>query len=260
MKTFLKHIRLFFHPKKGLYFALYQILGFFPDDLAYYEEALRHKSYFLHERRNRRTIHDNERLEFLGDAVLNAIVGDILFKKFPAKNEGFLTNTRSKIVKRETMDRIGTELGLGSLMAATENSRRHPNCHIYGNALEAFIGAIYLDKGYRKTRRFIEEKIIRPHFDIDTEVKKEVNFKSKLLEWSQRRHVQLAYEVSEQWDAFEHALQFRSVALLNGIQAGEGAGFSKKESQQDASRMALHKVRSDKPFAKKIILTELSGE
>ncbi|GHT43886.1 ribonuclease 3 [Bacteroidia bacterium] len=259
MKTFLKHIRLFFHPKKGLYFALYQILGFFPDDLAYYEEALRHKSYFNNERRNRRTMHDNERLEFLGDAVLNAIVGDILFKKFPSKNEGFLTNTRSKIVKRETMDRIGNELGLSSLMASTERIR-HPKCHIYGNALEAFIGAIYLDKGYRKARCFIEEKIIRPHFDIDTEAKKEVNFKSKLLEWAQRRHVQLAYEVSEHWAPFEHALQFKSVALLNGIQAGEGEGFSKKESQQYASKMALHKVRSDRAFAKKIISTELSGE
>lgn len=200
-------------------------------------------------------MHDNERLEFLGDAVLNAIVGDILFKKYPTKNEGFLTNTRSKMVKRETMDRIGNALGIGELIVSTEIIRT-PKSHIYGNALEAFIGAIYLDQGYRKTTRFIEEKIIKAHINIDDEVKNEGNFKSKLLEWAQRRHVNLRYEATECWIESEHMPLFTSVALLNGIPVGEGSGFSKRESQQQASRVAFTKIRSDKAFAKEIIVNQ----
>ncbi|GAP71971.1 ribonuclease III [Candidatus Symbiothrix dinenymphae] len=251
MKTFWKHIRLFFHPKKEFYFALYQILGFFPSDISLYEEALRHKSFFNVRKRNR-ALHDNERLEFLGDSILDSIVADILFRKFPNKKEGFLTTTRSKIVKRETLDRIGNELGLGNLLFKTSQTPSN-NSHIYGNTLEAFIGAVYLDCGYRKARRFIEEKILNRHINIEAEIKKEVNFKSKLLEWSQRRHVTLSYDVETSWLKSEHHFLFNSIVRLNGVEAGRGTGYSKKGSHQEAAQVALKKVHKNKAFVATVV-------
>jgi ribonuclease-3 len=246
----LYRIRRFLHLKKGSYFALYKIIGFFPNDITLYEEALLHKS-FPRENTNGH-YRNNERLEFLGDAILDAVVADIVFKKFRNGNEGFLTNTRSKIVKRETLDKISKELGLNKLILSS--SRLHvQKSHIFGNALEAFIGAIYLDLGYRKTHRFIEEKIIKAYINIDTLAKKEVNFKSKLLEWSQKYKVDLEYDVVEKFMDDNNNPIFQSQTLLNGITAGMGTGYSKKESQQQASQMALKKIRSDKEFVQKIL-------
>ncbi|MDR0427679.1 MAG: ribonuclease III, partial [Dysgonamonadaceae bacterium] len=180
MKIVEKIRLLFTINKKESYLLLYYILGFYPKNITFYEEALLHKS----SSKGFRGHHlNNERLEFLGDAVLNAVIADIIYQKFPNRNEGFLTDTRSKIVKRETMNQIAKELGLHCLIVSCVNNQKS---HILGNALEAFIGAIYLDRGYQKTHQFIETKIIRPYIDIEAVAKKEVNFKSKLLEWSQK--------------------------------------------------------------------------
>jgi ribonuclease-3 len=250
LKNIFYRIRFFFHPKKESYFALYKILGFFPNDVAIYQEAFHHKSY----NREKSDSHyrNNERLEFLGDAILDAVVADIVFKRYRNRNEGFLTNTRSKIVKRESLDKISKELGLHKLLVSA-SSLNSQKSHVWGNALEAFIGAIYLDKGYRKTYKFIEKRIIETYINIDTLAKKEVNFKSKLLEWSQKYKVNLAFGVLENFMDHENNPVFQSQALLNDIVSGIGTGYSKKESQQQAAQMALKRIRTDREFVQKIM-------
>ena len=248
--SFFKTIWLFFHPKKESYFALRRILGFFPNDISLYEEALLHKSSFGENRW--RSNHHNERLEFLGDAILDAIIADIVFKKYKNQNEGFLTNTRSKIVKRETLDQISGKLGLNRLIISSRGIHSQKN-HILGNALEAFIGAVYLDQGYRKTYRFIEKRIISAYINIDALAKKEVNFKSKLLEWCQKTRVQMDYELLENFTDRDNNPVFQSQVLLNNLVAGIGTGFSKKESHQQAAQQALNKIKVDKNFVQEVL-------
>jgi ribonuclease-3 len=248
--SFIKTIRLFFHPKKESYFALKRILGFFPNDISLYEEALLHKSLSIEESRG--VYRNNERLEFLGDAILDAVIADIVFKKFKNQNEGFLTNTRSKIVKRESLDRISGKLGLNRLLISSPRTHSQKN-HILGNALEAFIGAVYLDQGYLKTYHFIEKKIISAYINIDALAQKEVNFKSKLLEWCQKYKVQLEYQLMENFIDKENNPFFQSQALLNGLVAGVGTGYSKKESHQQAAQQALNKIKSDKNFKQEVL-------
>jgi ribonuclease-3 len=251
--SFIKTVRLFFHPKKESYFALKKILGFTPDNISFYEEALLHKS----SSNIRGAYRNNERLEFLGDAILDAVIADIVFKKYKNQNEGFLTDTRSKIVKRETLDRISHNLGLNRLVVSSPRAHSQKN-HILGNALEAFIGAVYLDQGYRKTYRFIERKIISAYINMETLVKNEVNFKSKLLEWCQKYKVQQDFQLMENFIDRENNTFFQSQVLLNGLLAGVGTGYSKKESQQQAAFEALDKIKSDKNFVKEILNQETS--
>jgi ribonuclease-3 len=250
LRNIFNRIRLFRHAKKESYFALYRLLGFFPDDIRVYEEALLHKSSSKEGKNG--CYYNNERLEFLGDAVLDAVIADILYKRFPNRNEGFLTNTRSKIVKRETMDKVANQLGLHNLIISSARIKNLKS-HILGNALEAFIGAVYLDQGYRKTRKFIDSKIIKPYIDIDALARKEVNFKSKLLEWSQKYKVALDFKLVENFTDNERNPVFQSQALLNGVLAGIGTGYSKKESQQQAAHMGLKKVRNNKEFVQEVL-------
>lgn len=250
-KYFLSDLRFLFHPKKNTYFALRRILGFFPGNILYYEEALLHKS-SAGEHITQGRYRNNERLEFLGDAILNAVIADIVFKKFKNRNEGFLTNTRSKIVQRETMDKICCELGLHKLVRFSTRLHSQKN-HVSGNALEAFIGAIYLDQGYRKTYRFINDKIIKKHINIDFLAQKEVNFKSRLLEWCQRQRVEMEFAILEHFKDDCNNPVFQSQVLLNGLLAGIGTGYSKKESHQQAAQQALQKIKTDKEFMEKVL-------
>ena len=248
--SFFKTIQLFFNKKKESYFVLKRILGFYPNDISVYEEALLHKSSsgdnFHRNHRN------NERLEFLGDAILNAVIADIVYKKFINQNEGFLTNTRSKIVKRESLDQISGKLGLNRLIISSRGAYSQKN-HILGNALEAFIGAVYIDQGYLKTYRFIEKRIISAYINIDSLAKKEVNFKSKLLEWSQKSRVQMEYQLLESFTDRENNPVFQSRVLLNNVEAGIGTGYTKKESHQHAAFQALNRIKIDKNFVQEIL-------
>lgn len=249
VKEILNSIRLFRNKKKGSYFAFYHILGFFPANIRLYEEALRHKSSSKENESGK--YFNNERLEFLGDAILDAVVADIVFKTFKTKDEGFLTNTRSKIVQRETMNRIATELGLNNLIVSS--SRINPQkSHILGNALEALIGAIYLDKGYDITYKFIEKQIIERYLNLEKLAKKEVNFKSKLLEWCQKNKVELSFEIIENFKDEESNPIFQTQVKLNDLLAGVGIGNSKKAAQQGAAEMALKKIRTEKSFAEEV--------
>ena len=145
-------IRLLFHRDRESYFCFYRILGFFPRHIHYYKQAVLHKSVFLRSEEGRPL--NNERLEFLGDAILDAVVADVLYRHFEGRREGFLTNTRSKIVQRETLNKLAVEIGLDKLVKYTVRSSSH-NSYMYGNAFEAFIGAIYMDQGYERCKQFI---------------------------------------------------------------------------------------------------------
>ena len=240
LRNLTEKIRLLFVKNRASYLCFYEILGFVPRDISLYNQALMHKS--ITQRTDQGRPINNERLEFLGDAILDAIVADIVFKYFEGKREGFLTNTRSKIVQRETLNKLAVQIGLDKLIKYAARSSSH-NSYMYGNAFEAFIGAIYMDQGYAVCKRFVEERIFTPFIDLEKLARKEVNFKSKLIEWSQKNKYLISFELIEQCLDSENNPIFRSEVLIEGVSAGTGTGYSKKESQQNAADMALRKLK-----------------
>ena len=242
-------IRLLFHKDRESYFCFYKILGFFPRNIRFYEQALLHKSTSIRSEKGRPL--NNERLEFLGDAILDAIVGDIVYKHFEGRREGFLTNTRSKIVQRETLNKLAVEIGLDKLVKYSTRSSSH-NSYMYGNAFEAFIGAIYLDQGYERCKQFMEKKILKNYIDLDKMSRKEVNFKSKLIEWSQKTKMEVSFELIAQFLDQDYNPMFHTEVRIESLSAGTGTGYSKKESQQNAAQMALKKIKSDEAFKEAI--------
>ena len=182
LTNIIDRIKLPFRKEKELYLSLYQIIGILPHNLSYYQTALLHKS-VAHRNAKGKPV-NNERLEFLGDAILDAIVGDIVYEHFPGKREGFLTNTRSKIVQRETLNHLAKELGINDLILSNGHSSSH-NSYLGGNAFEALVGALYLDHGYNACMKFMKKQILGEMINIDKVAYKEVNFKSKLIEWGQ---------------------------------------------------------------------------
>jgi len=230
-------IRLLTVQQKEPYLLFHRILGFYPYKLELYQQALRHKSQSV--RTDDGLLINNERLEYLGDAVLNVIVADILFKQFPAANEEFLTKTRAKIVQRQSLNKIAMELGLNTLILSSALSSPDTHLSIYGNALEALIGAIYLDQGYRRCKRFLEKKIIDRYIDLEGVVSTEENFKSALLEWSQQEKLSAEFLMTELSKSSTKGPRFRAAAIINGIRFGQGEGLSKKEAQQKAAKEAL---------------------
>lgn len=231
-------------PRKGKepYFSFYQMLGFYPDRINLYHEALTHRSSSIRSGSGKWI--NNERLEFLGDAILDAIVADILYKKFEHKKEGFLTSTRSRIVQRETLNKIAVEIGIDKIITTSTRNLAH-NTNIYGDALEALIGAIYLDQGYRVAKSFVYETLIEEHINMDTVLKSEVDFKSRLIEWGQKHKVDVTFElVDSSYDEQNNPI-FKSIVLVGGLDLGSGKGYSKKESHQKASKKAIKRLRND---------------
>lgn len=238
-------IRLLFRKDRESYLCFYRILGFFPRDIKVYQQALLHKSTSVRSEKGRPL--NNERLEFLGDAILDAIVGDIVFRHFEGRREGFLTNTRSKIVQRETLNKLAVEIGLDKLVKSSTRSCSH-NSYMYGNAFEAFIGAIYIDQGYERCMEFMQKRIFNRYIDLEKMSRKEVNFKSKLIEWSQKHKVEVSFELIEQFLDKDYNPMFHTEVRIEGLSAGKGTGYSKKESQQNAAQMALKKIKNDAAF------------
>ena len=249
LSNLLDRIKLHFQKDSELRKALHSMLGFYPRNLEIYRIALAHKSHVYRNRKGRSF--NNERLEFLGDAILEAVVSDIVFHRFERRSEGFLTSTRSKIVQRSSLNRLAKEIGLERLLQVPSQRRGH-NSNIGGNAFEALVGAIYLDRGYKTCQWFVENKIVGCLLDIENVANKEVNFKSKLLEWTQKNRVQVDFENEETLDEKNDSPLFNSTILLEGLTAGEGRGYSKKESQQRASRDALTRLRRDPLFVESI--------
>ena len=246
---FYKKIKRLFAKKEEPYISLYHILGFYPNDIRLYEQALIHRSSSFETEEGKRI--NNERLEFLGDAVLNAIVADIIFQRFPNRKEGFMTNTRSKIVQRDSLNHIAMELGLDKLIVLSTKISTH-NSYIYGNAVEALIGAVYLDQGYRKCQAFVKERIIDRYVPLNKIIRKEVNFKSILIEWSQKNKLEIVFELLETYTDKEGSPVFQSSVSLMGTQLGVGIGYTKKESQQSAAKKAIKRIRRDKDIQRLI--------
>lgn len=245
LKDIIDIIKLPFREEKELFSSLYAILGFYPRNIEYYKMALMHKS--IRKRNDKGKPLNNERLEFLGDAILDAAVGYIVYRHYEGKREGFLTNTRSKLVSRETLGKIANEMGLGSLLLSSGHSTSH-NSYVEGNALEALVGAIYLDRGYEACLEFFEKQILGKYVDIDKVAFKEVNFKSKLLEWSQKNRVRLEFSMLKQQKDENGSPVFCFQVVLEGIAGERGTGYSKKESQQLASEATLKRLKREPQF------------
>lgn len=190
---------------------------------------------------------NNERLEFLGDAILDAVVGDVVYNRFPGKPEGFLTNTRSKLVQRETLGRLAKEMGIGKLILASGRNSTH-NSYIGGNAFEALVGAVYLDRGYEACQAFWTERIMKKYLDVEKMAYKEVNFKSKILEWAQKNRVRIDFRLEDQSLDKQGSPKFVYTLFIEGVKGNTGEGFSKKESQQKACETTLRRLRNDKEF------------
>ena len=243
-------IRLLFRKDKESYLCFYRMLGFYPRNIRIYEQALLHKSSSVKSDKGR--LLNNERLEFLGDAILDAVVGDIVYQKFEGKREGFLTNTRSKIVSRESLNHVAEQIGLVKLIKFNTRQSAH-NSYMGGNAFEALVGAIYLDRGYDYCKYFMEHRIIGQYLNLEKLSRKEVNFKSKLIEWTQKNKVVIAFElVSQTLDEFNSPV-FETEILIEGIPACKGKGYSKKESQQIAAHETLNKIKKDSAFLERIL-------
>jgi len=217
--------------------AIKNIFGFYPSNLNLYKLAFRHRSVGSG---NHGLKINNERLEFLGDAVLSSIIADYLFKKFPREDEGFLTETRSKIVCRSMLNKLATKLGLDKLIKANFDPKTVSKS-IRGDAFEAFIGALYLDKGYSFTKKVIVRRIISVHLDIDELVRQESNYKSKLIEWTQKEKKSIAFNVLDEiGEGFSK--QYIVEVVIEGKQIAEGRDFAIKNAEQNASEKAWNQI------------------
>ena len=249
LRDIIDRIKLPFRKEKELFSALYAILGFYPRNIEYYKMALMHKS--IRKRNDKGKPLNNERLEFLGDAILDAAVGYIVYRHYEGKREGFLTNTRSKLVSRDTLGKIANEIGLGSLLLSAGHSTSH-NSYVEGNAFEALVGAIYLDRGYEACLEFFDKRILGKYIDIDKVAFKEVNFKSKLLEWSQKNRVHMEFCMLKQKKDENGSPVFSFQVMLEGVEGERGTGYSKKEAQQLAAKDTLQRLKREPQFVESI--------
>ncbi len=226
------HIRYLFSRNKALFVQLEHVLGFQPKQLRFYEIALTHRSSSDEISRN------NERLEFLGDAMLGAIVGEFLFRKYPNQDEGFLTEIRSRIVRRESLNAIATRMGIEKIVQYNKYDRGLSRSHIFGNALEALIGAIYLDRGYELTRDFVLNELIKNYIDLDTIEKTDTNYKNQLLTWAQKNMVSIVFEeLNEQQEGIKR--MFTIGIKMDETIIATGTGYNKKDAGQVAAQNAM---------------------
>tara|TARA_B100000941_G_C28498920_1_gene552743 strand:- start:1088 stop:1789 length:702 start_codon:yes stop_codon:yes gene_type:complete len=214
--------------------AILFLFGFEPVNINLYKLALLHKSKNKNE--------SNERLEYLGDAVLNLIVAEYLFKKYPYKDEGFLTKIRSKIVSRESLNDLGRKVGLKELINFKNVNEYSKNYNsIYGDALEAIIGAVYLDVGFEYCQEYIVKNIVIPYYNFDELVNKTHNFKSKILEWSQKEKKLIKFS-TKKIILKNNSSQFESILIIENKEISKGFGSNKKSAEKDASRLACEKL------------------
>jgi ribonuclease III len=229
------YLRFPFYRNKKLASSLVKILGFMPSHMKLYEMAFIHKSASLILPDG--TTINNERLEYLGDAILDAIVADYLFRNYPGNDEGFLTKMRSKMVKRKHLNLLALRLGIDKLMVAQTNPV-NVSKHLYGNAFEALVGAIYLDKGYKRTNQFIGQ-IIKRYVNLDRLLLTDSDYKSQLIEWAQKYKQEIVFESREEIKAQSHLPLFITHVKIASEIVGRGIGNSKKDSEQKAAKMGL---------------------
>lgn len=225
---------------KRLATAIKLIVGGKPLNLSLYKLALKHSS--AAEETKEGIKMSNERLEYLGDAVLGTIVAEYLFMKFPYRDEGFLTETRSRIVNRESLNQVGQKLGLANIVQSGLGPKSpFAFKSIYGDTLEALIGAIYLDRGYRFCREFVCKRLILTHFDLDNIIKTTANFKSKIIEWSQKDNREVDF-ILKSVSGTQRFKEFIVELHINGESFTEGKGATKKKAEQEAAKSACEKL------------------
>ena len=252
MSNIFQRIRFLFRKKGELFMSLQEILGYPPAHIEYYEQALTHRSVALHDSKGHRN--DNERLEFLGDAVIETVISDILYRRYPNRNEGFLSTMRS------TLGRIANDIGLLKLLRTDfgQNGGKSHNSYLGGNAFEALVGAIYLDKGFKGSFRFIERLMDQGHIDMARTARVEENFKSVLLEWGQKFKFDVKFVLlSEDIDS-QAGKQFCYAAMVEGREIARAKGYSKKECHQLAAKRAMKAIHRNPNFERSLRQMNLS--
>lgn len=237
----LRRIRKFRVPKGDLEFynQLKEIFGIFPRNIEIYKLAVVHKSASVVLPRGKRV--NNERLEYLGDAVLDAIVAEYLFSQFPNQKEGFLTKMRSKIVSRNSLNQLAIDMGLDKIIVKQANFQ-HTQKNIYGNALEALIGALFIDQGYQFTSDCIINSILEKYIDLDNLQMVETDYKSRIIELAQKNRISIQFQCQEAEPSSGFNPHFIALISFNDQILGEGHGSSKKEAEQNAAMEAIVKV------------------
>lgn len=234
----LKPPRFYFSAEKHFFEAIKNIFGYYPGNIFLYKLAFRHKSQ-AEELHNGIRV-SNERLEFLGDTVLSTVVADYLFRMFPFKDEGFLTEMRSKIVSRAQLNKLSLRLGLDQLIIHTQE-KNNIYRSIKGDAFEAIIGAMYLDKGFDFTRRVLINRVIKNNFDLNELINTDLNFKSKLIEWAQKEKKSIEFVVIQEVGTGYHK-QYLVDVLINQEVAGKGQDYSIKGAEQNAAMKAVEQL------------------
>ena len=245
VRNILSRVKLLFSNEKKLYSSLFKLTGCRPNKIELYKIALTHKSQTV--RQKGRSV-NNERLEFLGDAVLETVVSDMVFRHYPKKSEGFLTNLRSRIVCRDSLNKVADSIGLTRYVSVSHD-QSSPHNNVGGNALEALIGALYLDLGFRACRKFVIGRILPALGSLEQISEEEVNFKSKLVEWCQKNRIRLEFTLKQREGTNDNAPLFVSKVLLEGCIAGSGNGYSKKEAHQQAAKEVLALLRRKPKYA-----------
>jgi ribonuclease-3 len=242
IKLLFQRIKLFSSKRKEFYLFLKDILGIYPGNLKLYDIAFVHKSASTTDSMG--NLINNERLEYLGDAILGAVVAEFLYNRFPQRGEGFLTQMRSKLVNRAFLTQLINETGLHQFIKSrTIGSTVASN--IYGDALEALIGAIYLDKGFEKARYVIIKRFLNGYVDLNKMEEQDNNYKSQLIEWGQKNKMDVNFQTEEEPSPNSKFSIFVSTVEIEKEIKGKGYGSSKKESQQNAAREAIQNTDSE---------------
>ncbi len=215
---------------------LKNVLGIRPGNFSLYEASLNHRSV------KEKADENNERLEYLGDAVLSTVIADYLFKKYPYRDEGFLTEMRSKMVNRQQLNSIALKMGFKRITSYNKFDNALKSSQIFGNALEAVVGAIYIDKGYEKTREWVLKKIITPYLFVDDLEQIDINLKNKLIGWANKNGKTIAFETIEEKMAGNRRV-FTVGAVVDGTIIAQGQGFNKKYASQVAAQLAIEKLQ-----------------
>lgn len=221
---------------------LKQILGFKPGNLELYEIAFIHRSATFTLPNGKKV--NNERLEYLGDAVLDAILSDYLFEKFPEANEGFLTKIRSRIVNRDVLNQLAISMGINKILLSRINST-HLTRNLYGDAFEALIGSVFLDKGFRKTKNVFIKNVLNKYLDLNEIVRTDTDYKSMVFEWVQKNKSNLIFTYNEEYDFVMKKSVFSTTLYIDKVEFGEGHGSSKKEAEQEAANQAWKKLKDN---------------
>ena len=231
------------HDRREFRSRLKHLMGFRPVNLRLYEKAFIHRSasYTLPDG----TRINNERLEYLGDAIIDSILSDYLFRQYPEATEGFLTKVRARIVNRETLNHLGLSMGLDRLIVSNLSVSDSPR-NLYGNAVEALAGALFIDKGYERTRRFFIERVLKKHLDLESVLAAESDYKSLIIELCQKNRQKINFTSREKGGNNGVPPRFTVTLEINNEVVAQGEGGTKKEAEQEASMIAWKNLRKIK--------------